>query len=311
MRIFLLPITNRQALVYCQKLAASATANAAPKSIAERIQTKAAQTWAQWESDGKGWKKTVVTYGNAGLKRIPYQEWGLKSFPPSSQKQDAEEVVNNKKIDVVFPGNIMHQEDVPKVMLRLAKERKTLHWNRFIGSAILMPITIPFALVPVSVPLRARAQRSLQPRLTAGSIPNIPFFYAAFRCWSHWRGKQVRAAIEGPHIDNLDTALRGSDHLEHLLTHRLYRPVSTDAIEELYERIAPDAPDFNFVPIAHANDPSLPKERLILTDKSHDEVSKVLEVPELATEIDRAVWQVSNQLKKEEEEAAKALGKSE
>ncbi|RMZ85215.1 hypothetical protein DV738_g402, partial [Chaetothyriales sp. CBS 135597] len=273
MRIFLLPITTRQALIYCQKSAASATAHAAPKTIAERVQSKVAQTWAQWESEDKGWKKAVVTYGNAGLKRIPYQEWGLKSFPPSSQKQDAEEVVNNKKIDVVFPANIMHKEDVPKVLFRLAKERKTLHWNRFIGSAILMPITIPFAVVPV--------------------IPNIPFFYAAFRCWSHWR------------------ALRGSDHLEHLLTHRLYRPVSTDAVEDLYERIAPDAPDFNFVPTTHANDPSLPKEKLILAEDSHDEVSKVLEVPELATEIDRAVWQVSTQLKKQEEEAAQARGKSE
>ncbi|RMZ90815.1 hypothetical protein DV736_g1958, partial [Chaetothyriales sp. CBS 134916] len=271
MRIFLLPISTRQALIYCQKSVAHANANAAPKSIAERIQNKAAQTWAQWETEDKGWKKTVVTYGNAGLKRIPYQEWGLKSFPPSSQKQDAEEVVNNKKVDVIFPANIMHQEDVPKVMFRLAKERKTLHWNRFIGSAILMPITAPFALVPV--------------------IPNIPFFYAAYRCWSHWR------------------ALRGSDHLEHLLTHRLYRPVSTEAVEDLYDRIAPDAPDFHFVPTAQAKDPLLPKEKLILTPECHGEVSKVLDVPELSGEVDRAVWQIRTQLKKQEDEAAKAPGK--
>jgi hypothetical protein len=147
MRIFLLPLTTRQALIYCQKSAAQA--NAVPKTIAERVQKKATDTWAKWEQAEKGWQKKIVTYGNAGLKRISYQEWGLKSFPPSSPKQDAEQVVDSKKFDVIYPGNIMHREDVPKIMLRLAKERKNLHWNRFIGSAIVMPLTIPFALVPV------------------------------------------------------------------------------------------------------------------------------------------------------------------
>ena len=43
----------------------------------------------------------------------------------------------------------MRQEDVPKTLLRIARERKTLHWNRFIGSMIAAPFTIPFALIPV------------------------------------------------------------------------------------------------------------------------------------------------------------------
>lgn len=148
MRIFLLPLTTRQALVYCQKPARQATA-AAPLSYVDRIQNKATQTWAKWEEADSGWKKTVVTYGNAGLQRVPFQEWGLKSFPPAKPKLQAELLANNKKFDVFFPGNVMKQEDVPKTLLRLAKDRKTLHWNRFIGSMIAMPFTIPFALIPV------------------------------------------------------------------------------------------------------------------------------------------------------------------
>jgi len=93
----------------------------------------------------------LVTYGNQGLQRIPYQEWGLKSFPPSNPKLQAEQIADNKKFDVVYPGNVMHKDDVPKIMARLAKERKQLHWNRFIGSMVAMPFCIPFALVPVYV----------------------------------------------------------------------------------------------------------------------------------------------------------------
>jgi hypothetical protein len=145
-KIFLLPLTTRQALVYCQR--AAPKPNAKP-TIADRVTTKAAETWAKWEEADKGWRKTLVTYGNAGLQRIPYQEWGLKSFPPSNPTLQAEQIADGTKFDVVYPGNIMHKEDIPKVLSRLAKERKQLHWRRFIGSMIAMPICIPFALVPV------------------------------------------------------------------------------------------------------------------------------------------------------------------
>jgi Mitochondrial K+-H+ exchange-related len=146
MRIFLLPISTRQALIYCQKSARQSTA---PPSLADRITKKATETWAKWEDADRGWQKTIVKYGNAGLQRIPFQEWGLKSFPPAKAKLQAEYLANNRKFDVYFPGNVMRREDVPKTLLRMAKERKQLHWQRFIGSMVAMPITIPFALIPV------------------------------------------------------------------------------------------------------------------------------------------------------------------
>lgn len=135
-------------MIYCQKPARQATTTA-PLSYVDRITNKATQTWAKWEESDGGWKKTVVTYGNAGLQRIPFQEWGLKSFPPAKPKLQAELLANNKEFDVFFPGNIMKQDDVPKTLLRIARERKTLHWNRFIGSMIAMPFTLPFAVIPV------------------------------------------------------------------------------------------------------------------------------------------------------------------
>ena len=146
MRIFLLPLTTRQALIYCQKPAQQA---AKPASYSDRIINFAAKTWAKWEAAEKGWQKTVVKYGNRGLQRIPYPEWGLKSFPPGTPKAEAKTLTDAVRHDVIYPGNVMHKDDVPKVMLRLARDRKTLHWNRFIGSMLGMPLTAPFILIPV------------------------------------------------------------------------------------------------------------------------------------------------------------------
>jgi Mitochondrial K+-H+ exchange-related len=148
MRLFLLPISTRRALIYCQRL------NQKPStelSLVQKSINKVPQTWAKWETAESGWKKALTEYGNRGLQRIPYQEWGLKSFPPLSDQIQAEELSNNKKFDVIFPANIVQREDVPKIMRRLASERKQLHWKRFIWSLIGIPFTIPFGLIPVSV----------------------------------------------------------------------------------------------------------------------------------------------------------------
>ncbi|KAJ9642773.1 uncharacterized protein PV06_03612 [Exophiala oligosperma] len=265
MRIFLLPLTTRQALIFCQRAAPKPQAQL---SISDRITKKAAETWAQWETAQGGWRKQIVKYGNQGLQRIPYQEWGLKSFPPSNPKLQAEQITRNEKFDVVYPGNVMHKEDVPKVMARLARERKQLHWNRFIGSMVGMPFTVPFILVPV--------------------IPNIPFFYLVYRCWSHWR------------------ALKGSDHLDFIVDHRLYRPVSPPELEDLYEQVAPDAPDFKFLTRTQILDGSAPPEQIILPADSHNVVAKATGVPELSGEIERAVWQIQRQfqLEKSKQESA-------
>ena len=148
MRLFLLPISTRQALIYCQRTAQKPTKGT---GYVDRITKKAADTWAKWEAAEKGWQKKIAEYGNRGLQRIPYQEWGLKSFPPLTQQVQAEELTENKKFSVFYPENIINTEDVPKVLGRLASERKNLHWNRFWWSMCGLPFTIPFGLIPVSV----------------------------------------------------------------------------------------------------------------------------------------------------------------
>ena len=146
MRIFLLPISTRRALIYCQRVSPKPPTEL---SYVDRITKKAADTWSNWEAANSGWKKKVTEYGNKGLQRIPYEEWGLKSFPPLNPQVQAEELTENKRFPVFFPENIVQRDDVPKIMARLAKERKNFHHNRFWGCAIGMPVTLPFALIPM------------------------------------------------------------------------------------------------------------------------------------------------------------------
>jgi len=256
MRLFLLPISTRQALIYCQRAARNP---AQELSYVDKITKKAADTWAKWEAAEKGWQKKLTVYGNRGLQRIPYQEWGLKSFPPLSPKVQAEELAENQKFSVFFPENIINSEDVPKVLSRLASERKDLHWKRFWGCMVGLPFTVPFGLIPV--------------------LPNIPFFYLAFRCWSHWR------------------ALKGSDHLDFLLDHRLLRPVSSSEMEQIYLKTAPDLQNsFAFVTRTQVLEGSDPEEQLLLKSGSHKVVAQILNVAELGGEVERAIHQVEASL---------------
>lgn len=252
-------------MIYCQRAAQKAPTDL---TYVERATKKAADTWAAWEGAEKGWKKMLTKYGNQGLQRIPYEEWGLKSFPPLNQTAQADDMAmmtDGKKFEVHYPRNIIKQEEVPLILARLAKERKQLHWTRFMGCLIGMPFMAPFALVPV--------------------IPNIPFFYLAFRCWSHWR------------------ALKGSDHLDFMIDHRILRFVSTPQIENIYKTVAPNLQNsYHFVTRNQVLDGEDPREELLLTTNSHSLVSKTLQVPELSGEIERAVKQVTTSMKKQEEE---------
>ncbi|KAH6673588.1 mitochondrial K+-H+ exchange-related-domain-containing protein [Halenospora varia] len=193
MRLYLLPISTRRTLIYCQRLNVTTTTQ---QSWIDKGTTKAARIWAGWERKESGWKKKVVDYGNEALKRIPYEEWGLKSIPPLSARRKENELLGKEKVEVCFPKTLVPEQTVLDVLRKLGTERKGIHKTRMMWSFIGMPITAPVALVPI--------------------IPNIPFFYLVFRAWSHWR------------------ALSGSKHIEFLLDNKLIKHSPSQVLDELY-----------------------------------------------------------------------------
>jgi hypothetical protein len=150
MRLYLLPISTRRTLLYCQRLEPLA-GSSGKQSYSERIQEKAAKTWASWEQKDKGWQKTVVTYGNRALRRIPYEEWGLKSVPPLSEGRKTQEAEGTDKVEVIYPKSLIPTDRIPAVIETLATEREAYHKRTLIWCLVGMPISAPVALLPVYV----------------------------------------------------------------------------------------------------------------------------------------------------------------
>ncbi len=160
MRLFLLPISTRRTLIYCERVSHTLPAGQKPP-ITDRIINKASTTWAGWEQAEKGWQKQLTTQGNRLLKRISYEEWGLKSIPPAT-KNRLEEIDNGgTQFECLFPGRFfgggkgdggMQKGQIARakeVLERIAKDRQGLHRKRMWNSIFWMPVAAPFALVPV------------------------------------------------------------------------------------------------------------------------------------------------------------------
>ena len=149
MRLFLIPISTRRALIYSRSLSKDLPKGSKGVSLVDRITVKAAETWAKWEEADKGWKKGLVTWGNKIQQRIPYEEWGLKSIPPFHGQRRLDESHGTKKVDVLFPGNAIKAEKLTAVLRTIATERQDLHRRRMWWSIVVAPITAPIALLPV------------------------------------------------------------------------------------------------------------------------------------------------------------------
>ena len=147
MRLYLLPISTRRTLVYAQRI--NVTLKSKEAGYIDRAAGLAAKKWAEWEKQESGWKHKVVNYGNEALKRIPFEEWGLKSVPPLSARRRDDELRGKEKVQLVFPRAVIPLHKAEAIIKRLATEREAFHRKRIIYSVLAMPLTIPVGLLPV------------------------------------------------------------------------------------------------------------------------------------------------------------------
>jgi len=256
MRLFLLPISTRRSLIYCQRLD---IASAQEQSWLDKGTARAAKLWAGWEKKDSGWQRKVVDYGNQALKRIPYEEWGLKSIPPLSSRRQEEEMSEKKAIEVIFPETLIPKAKVLDTLKTLGTERQALHKQRLIWSIVGMPLVAPFALVPV--------------------IPNLPFFYLVFRAWSHWR------------------ALSGSRHIEFLLDKKLLIVQPSSILDKLYASGKQSFKRDSELGVYGTT--ALEPETMLMHESDGKRIAEALNMPELYIELDRAVWQAEKALQAE------------
>ncbi|KAL9615418.1 MAG: hypothetical protein Q9167_000096 [Letrouitia subvulpina] len=280
MRLFLVPISTHRSLIYCQRLnrlAASSSPN-----LTDRITARASATWLKWEKSDTGWQKKVTAYGNTLLKRIPYEEWGLKSIPPLSRRRREHYARGQTHVEVEFPGKVIKREEVWGCLRWLAgEERQAFHSKWMWGSMVGMPITAPMALVPV--------------------VPNIPFFYLVFRAWSHWREILARS---------------GSKHIEFLLSNDLIKLVPSSALDLAYQREAsrkantgnvdkesysPSQVQREATSSSSSFSPNATHEAMLLKESQGGFIAEETKFPELEEQVVRAVKQVEKALRAKKE----------
>jgi len=146
MRLLLLPISTKRTLLYCIR---ASTGPQEKEKLADKITKRAAKLWADWERKEGGWQRKVVDYGNYAFRRIPYQEWGLKSIPSLSARGRQATLTGKETVDLIFPPSIISEQKAEQVLLTLGTEREALHKRKFTWCLVGMPITLPFALVPM------------------------------------------------------------------------------------------------------------------------------------------------------------------
>lgn len=264
----------------------------------DKIQTKAAQTWAGWEKKESGWQNTIVKYGNQALRKIPYEEWGLKSVPPLSTKRADDELKGSDKVEVLYPPSLISQSNINNMLQKLSTEREGLHRKRLIWCLIGMPISAPFAAVPMyglhlvfKIRLIVIVIIVINANQVLLRIPNIPFFYLAYRAWSHWR------------------ALAGGKHIQFLLKNQLLIHKPSPILDEVYSKQRPplpSTPNSTTSPGEPKNtNPNMPKDaqptgEMMLLDQLHGKkMTQALELPQLEVELERAIWQVEQAIQKQ------------
>ncbi|KAI9840647.1 MAG: hypothetical protein M1838_003958 [Thelocarpon superellum] len=270
MRLFLLPISRRRTLIYCQRQFRVTTDRL---SLLDKATGRAAKLWLQWESSNKSWQKRITQYGNQLLQRIPYEEWGLKSVPPLSARRKDEEMADRASIPVTFPTNVIPSSQVGSILRTLAVERQALHRSRLWGSIVVMPVTAPVALVPI--------------------IPNLPFFYLVYRAWSHWRALSGSKHLEFLLDKNL---LQSSPSLALdtiYATKNVPLLAATSTAHEDTARADDDDPTSK-----------AEKDTILLQPSDAKLIADRLSVPELVVELERAVHQVQAALSQDTDAAS-------
>ncbi|KAE8167193.1 mitochondrial K+-H+ exchange-related-domain-containing protein [Aspergillus tamarii] len=259
MRLFVIPISTRRALIYARPLRRD---HAKELSILDRVTNKAAETWAKWEEAEKGWQKHLVVWGNKVQQRIPYEEWGLKSIPSLNAQRRLDESYGSKKIDVLFPGNAVKTEKLKSILHKIATDRQDLHRKRMWWSLIASPFTAPIGLIPL--------------------IPNIPFFYLVYRGWSHWRAlngsKHLEFLVEKDLLNPISHPA-----LERLYAKRVSRALEMSNTEQTISSMVED--------VEKSDD------KLLLRMDDAKKLASILEAPELALEAERAIVQVEEKLR--------------
>ncbi|TEB24006.1 hypothetical protein FA13DRAFT_1669596, partial [Coprinellus micaceus] len=182
--------------------------------LARWAQNKAAETWASFGKAQGGWKRRTYDFGERMADRMEFEELALKSIDPSlgpslshpassEMESESSEGKNVRlRIPLYYPKNILSGETVMSELRQYVDHRIPAHRKGFYMWLAIAPLTAPFMIIPI--------------------IPNLPFFFCIWRSWSHYR------------------AFRSSQYLQSLLDRKIIVPESSQELDAIYTRHAPN-----------------------------------------------------------------------
>ncbi|KAH8825168.1 mitochondrial K+-H+ exchange-related-domain-containing protein [Flagelloscypha sp. PMI_526] len=166
---------------------------------------KLANTWASFGKGPEGtWRTKLYAYGEQLFDRLEFEELVLKNLdtslapvlPPPAEKGTA------LTIPLIHPTSL--QPEVQLSRLRsMVDHRIPTHKRGFWRYLIIAPFTAPFMIIPV--------------------IPNLPFFYCAWRSWHHWR------------------AYKAAEYIKTLLDNNNIIPQESQELDVIYKDFAPSS----------------------------------------------------------------------
>lgn len=271
MRLVVIPLSLKRSMVYCQW--DTKTATQGKPRIDERLVQRATSAWNNFSKSETKWKQKIVSWANAAMEKIPYDEWSLKTIPARSSvlrrlnssvsnettgQQVSTSAANGlndknlKAITVIYPKTCLSASVVRTRLEKLSSAGISYHTKYMWLSAIGAPLTLPVAIVPI--------------------VPNIPGFYLLYRAWSHW------------------CALNGAKHLKFLTEGDHLSFENNVKLDELYQRLM-KTHENNRSTEAAVNDETLLEEEHI------NELIEIIDAKDMMGELHRAIKQVDKMIK--------------
>ncbi|CDK29556.1 unnamed protein product [Kuraishia capsulata CBS 1993] len=200
-----IPLTSTKSYVYCKHTKKALPAGKEPLDV--KAASWAAKAWKKMEDSDNKINVAIVGFVKRMLDRIPWDEGSLRSIP--SQNSIVRELKSNEdgvnilgstsdltvkpsvvdlhsissdqleKIPLFYPKGMVTQSKLTEQLKQNAILGESHHKKYLLYSLVLLPFTLPVALLPV--------------------VPNVPGFYVAYRAWCHF------------------TALRGARYLSYLI----------------------------------------------------------------------------------------------
>jgi hypothetical protein len=112
------------------------------------------------------------------------------------------------------------------------------------------------------------------------SIPNLPFFYLAYRAWSHWR------------------ALAGGKHIQFLIQNKLLALSPSAVLGQVYALRSPASsavlasPSHSEATGTSETTSEAEDEAILIHKETPRQIAEALDLPEVEPELERARWQV-------------------